>query len=132
MNESLSYGYLIDIAEHQYFRSVDEKNLQAVLDCFNEDAVFTIQTSQTVHNGRDSGIKKMFENLFDNFSATTHKHFHWIVDPDNARIASQFTVDFWDENGKQLSSYTNCNYWYLKNGKFQDVFVYMSDQNVLV
>lgn len=131
MIESVNYGYLVEIAEHRYFRSVDEKNLQAVLDCFNEDAVFTIMTSQTVHRGRDDGIKKMFENLFANFKRTTHKHFRHVIDPDNGRIASQFTVDFWGLGGEEFA-YTNCNFWYLKDGKFQEVCVYMSDENVLV
>lgn len=131
MIETLTDGYLIDITEHKYFRSVDEKNLEAVLDCFNEDAVFTIQTSQTVHVGRDDGIKKMFENLFANFKKTTHKHFRHALDPENNRIASQFTVDFWGLEGEEFA-YTNCNFWYLKNGKFQDVYVYMSSENVLV
>jgi ketosteroid isomerase-like protein len=131
MIETKTYGYLIDIVEYRYFRSVDEKNLQAVLDCFNEDAVLTEVTSQTVHRGRDEGIKKMFENLFENFKATTHKHFHHVVDPENGRVASQFTVDFWGLKGEEFA-YTNCDFWYLENGKFQDVYVYMSDENVLV
>lgn len=126
-----TFGSLIDIVEYKYFRSVDEKNLEAVLECFNEDAVFTIMTSQTVYHGRDSEIKKMFENLFDNFHKTTHKHFHHVVDHETHRISSQFTVDFVDKEGGEFS-YTNCNFWYLEGGLFQRVYVYMSDENVLV
>lgn len=130
MAEQTTYGYLIDMVEYRYFRAVDEKNMDEVLDCFNDDAVFTIQTSQTVHNGRE-GIRTMFENLFSNFEMTTHKHFHHVADPENNRVASQFVVDFLDPDGKRFS-YTNCNFWYLEGEKFQRVFVYMSDENVLV
>jgi len=131
MSDEITYGYLVDMVEHQYFRNVDEKNLDGVLDCFNKDAVFTIQSSGTVHEGRDDGIKEMFENLFDNYDRTIHRHFHHIADPPNSRIASQFTVDFW-EPGEDTYYYTNCNFWYLEDGKFQEVYVYMSDENVLV
>lgn len=131
MGSDITYGYLVDMVEHQYFRNVDEKNLTAVLNCFNKDAVFTIQSSGTVHEGRDTGIKTMFENLFENYEATMHRHFHHIADPPNSRIASQFTVDFWEHDGSEYF-YTNCNFWYLEDGKFQEVYVYMSDENVLV
>ena len=41
-----------DLAVRQYFASVDRKDLNAVLDCFNADAVFTIPRRFRV-NGRD-------------------------------------------------------------------------------
>ena len=34
MAEQTTYGYLIDMVEHRYFRAVDEKNMDEVLDCF--------------------------------------------------------------------------------------------------
>ena len=59
---------------NRYFGSVDKKNLQAVLDCFNEDAVFTIQSHLTVHKGRDAGIREMFVKLFE-YKSIVHTDF---------------------------------------------------------
>jgi ketosteroid isomerase-like protein len=56
------------MVEKRYFASVDRKDMTPVLDCFCEDAVFTIQSAFSVHEGRDTGIKKMFEEYFENFT----------------------------------------------------------------
>src|SRR3712207_9111958 len=49
---SRRHDYYVDMVEHAYFANVDRKDMDAVLDCFREDAVFT------THEGRDSGIRK--------------------------------------------------------------------------
>jgi hypothetical protein len=46
----ITAGYLIDMVEY-YFAAVDRNDLDAVLSCFNEDAVVTIQSAQAVHPG---------------------------------------------------------------------------------
>ena len=51
------YPYYIDIVTKRYFDGVDNKRLEQVLDCFTEDAVLTEVTSNTVHEGRDAGIR---------------------------------------------------------------------------
>jgi len=126
MPGDVTYGSLIDMVEHQYFASVDKLDLDAVLDCFNEDAVFTIQSAQAVHSGRDAEIRAMFEELFANYKTRMrHIHFHHVVDPENNRIASQFEVELTDGDGAEMLL-TNANFFYLENGKFSRVFVYMS------
>ena len=79
--EALPYPYYIDIVTKRYFDGVDNKDMQKVLDCFTEDAVLTEVTSNTVHTGRDAGIKAMFTKLFADFSSIWHGNFVHTADP---------------------------------------------------
>lgn len=124
-----SREWYMDLAIKEYFGNVDKKNLQHVLDCFNEDAVFTIQSHFTVHKGRDTGIRKMFENLFE-YKSILHTDFESIVDVENGSISSRFRVELDPPNGAHVHL-MNVNHWYIKNDKFQRVYVWMSGQNVL-
>ena len=58
--------YYKDMVVNRYFGKVDRKDLGGVLRTFTPSAVFTIQSAFTTHEGRDTGIRKMFENLFEN------------------------------------------------------------------
>lgn len=130
MNEKLTREQLIDMAQKQYFANVDKKDLPAVTGCFHEDAVFTIQSSFTVHEGRDGGIKEMFERLFENHSSILHADFETIADPEGQSVSSRFRVELNHVDGSHVTL-MNVNHWYLKDGKFQRVFVWMSGENVL-
>ncbi len=124
------YPYLIDIVTKHYFDGVDAKRLDTVLSCFNADAVLTEVTSNTVHTGRDHGIAAMFRKLFADFEAIWHGNFVHVADPETRAICSQFTVLITPNGGSELR-YENCNRFYLKNGRFERVFVYMSGDNLL-
>ncbi|HXN21749.1 MAG TPA: nuclear transport factor 2 family protein [Candidatus Dormibacteraeota bacterium] len=125
------HKFYIDMIEKMYFANVDAKNLPATLDCFCLDAIFTIQSSFTVHKGRDTGIKKMFESFFQNYKTGVHKDFVHIIDVENERCAVQFNVELVAPNG-HVTKLSNANVHYFENGKFKRVFVYMSGENVLV
>lgn len=123
--------YLIDMVVKHYFANVDAKNLQPTLDCFEPDVVFTIQSAFVTHTGRDSGVKKMFETLFSTYpNRIWHGNFRHIIDVENGHIASQFDVELIDAAGKE-TKLSNCNFFWLENGKFKRVYVYMSGENVL-
>jgi hypothetical protein len=64
----------------QVLGRVDHKDLGAVLRTFAPGAVFTIQSAFTTYEGRDTGIKKMFENLSENYEVIVHKEFVHVVD----------------------------------------------------
>ena len=128
--QALPYPYYIDIVTKRYFDGVDNKNLTQVLDCFTEDAVLTEVTSDTVHTGRDTAIKSMFEKLFTDFSGIWHGNFVHTADPASNAICSQFTVLITPNSGDELR-YENCNRFYLKGDKFHQVYVYMSGDNLL-
>jgi hypothetical protein len=124
--------YYVDMVVNKYFGNVDRKNMAAVLDTFNPGAVFTIQSAFTTHEGRDTGIRQMFRNLFDNYKIIVHKDFVHVVDVERNACAAQFNVELTDPAGN-LTKMSNCNFFYLDDaGKFKRVFVYMSGPNVLV
>jgi ketosteroid isomerase-like protein len=129
------------MVEDRYFGSVDRKDLAATLECFCPDAVFTIRSTTvcdgqlkaivTVHEGRDTGIRRMFENLFNNYTFMVHKDFTHVVDVEHERCAAQFNVVLVGTDGREIHM-SNCNFFYLEGGKFKRVYVYMMAENVLV
>jgi len=125
------YEYYIDIVTKRYFDGVDNYNLDQVLDCFHEDAVLTEVTSMTVHEGRDQGIREMFEGLFDAHSRIWHGNFVHTADTENEAICSQFSVEVTPKGADEELRYENSNRFYLKDGKFTRVYVYMSGENLL-
>jgi len=130
-DRSFDYDYYVEMVEKRYFASVDREDMDAVLDCFCEDAVFTIQSDFKVHEGRDTGIKKMFEDYFKAFTWGVHKDFVHLADPDRQCGASQFNVEVEAPDGTKTYM-SNANIHFFENGKFKRVYVYMSGgQNTL-
>jgi SnoaL-like domain len=127
---ALPYPHYIDIVTKRYFDGVDNKNMEQVLDTFTEDAVLTEVTSNTVHVGRDQGIRAMFTKLFADFESIWHGNFVHTADPGSNSVCSQFTVLITPNGGDELR-YENCNRFYQKGDKFQQVYVYMSGDNLL-
>ncbi len=126
------YEDLIDIVTKRYFHGVDTKNMDMVLGCFTEDATVQEVTSNTLHVGRDGGIRRMFETLFTNFGRNWHGNFVHTVDTEAGAVCSQFSVEIVPARGGAMQRYENCNRFYLHDGKFAQVFVYMSGPNLLV
>jgi ketosteroid isomerase-like protein len=116
----------IGIVEKRYFANVDRKNLQGVLDCFHPEAVFTIQSAFSTHEGRDTGIKRMFENLFEGYSRILHRDFRHVVDVEGECCASQFGVENVSARDGTETRLSNCNFFYFEGDRFKQVYVYMS------
>jgi ketosteroid isomerase-like protein len=131
MSAHRPYEFYVDMVENRYFGMADKKAIEAVLDCFCEDAVFTIQSAFTTYEGRDAGIRQMFINFFENFSVGVHKDFRHVVDIEHERCSCQFKVELTAPDGTR-THLSNCNFFYFENGKFKRVYVYMSGENVLV
>jgi ketosteroid isomerase-like protein len=127
----IPYEYYVDIVTKRYFHGVDNFNMDLVLDCFHEDATLTEVTSMTVHEGRDAGIKTMFEGLFAAHSRIWHGNFVHTADVDEQAICSQFSVEVSPTGADQPLRYENSNRFYMRDGKFTRVFVYMSGENLL-
>ena len=128
---AIPYEYYIDVVTKRYFHGVDNFDMDLVLDCFHEDAVLTEVTSMTVHEGREAGIRTMFGGLFDAHSRIWHGNFVHTADTQAESICSQFSVEVTPKQASQELRYENCNRFYLKDGKFSRVFVYMSGENLL-
>ena len=126
----LSRDALIEFATGTYFGNVDAKNLDAALDCFHDEALFCTQTSFTRHNGK-AEIRRMFEDFFAAYETIVHRDFTCTVDEANGRISASFVAELVDADGN-VTLLDNTNFWRLRDGKFQEVYVYMSGDNVLV
>lgn len=121
------YEFYIDLIEKKYMASVDNYDLNAVLDCFNEYAVYVHQSSFSTYTGRDTEIKTIFMNLFKNYPGKmVHKDFRHVIDLENERIASQYVSEIATEDGKEIFL-SNCSFFYFENGKFKEVYNYMSE-----
>lgn len=125
------YECYVDIVTKRYFHGVDNYNLEQVLDCFHDDATLTEVTSMTVHEGRDAGIRTMFEGLFAAHDRIWHGNFVHTADTQTQGICSQFSVEVTPKGEPDFLRYENCNRFYLRDGKFDQVFVYMSGENLL-
>lgn len=113
-----------------YFRALDERRLDDVLAHFNADAVFTVQSAFITCEGRDSGIRQMFEGYLDNWVNGLHTDFEHIVDPVADAISSRFRVELGGRDGTHQTK-QSVNHFYLHNGRFQRVYVWISGDNVL-
>ena len=127
---SLSGADLVDLATQRYFANVDAKNMDAVLACFHDTALFTIQTDHTRHHGKGE-IREMFQTFFDSYETIIHKDFVCTVDEKNGRVSAVFNVVLVDADGNETRM-QNTNFWRILDDKFQEVYVYMSGANVLV
>lgn len=127
---SLNREQLIQLAIHDYFGNVDAKNMDAVLNCFHDNAMMTVQTAFASHTGKDE-IKRMFTDFMGANKTIIHRDFTCTVDEKNGRIAASFTADLEDHDGNWVRL-ENTNYWRIRDDKFQEVYIYMSGENPLV
>ena len=126
----LSRDELIQLATETYFGNVDAKNMEAALDCFHDGALFCVQTDFTRHSGKEE-IRRMFEDFFGAYETIVHRDFTCTVDEANGRIAASFVAELTDADGG-VTLLNNTNFGRVRDGKFQEVYVYMSGANVLV
>ena len=126
----LSRDALIDLALHRYFANVDAKILEATLDCFHDEALLCVQTAFTRHAGK-AEIRRMFEDFFSGYAVIVHKDFTCTVDDKNGRIAASFEAVLTGHDGS-VTRLFNTNFWRVRDGRFQEVYVYMSGENPLV
>ena len=104
-------------------------DVEATLACFEPDASFTIATYDSVFRGRDGEIRAMFERLNARYARVWHGAFDHVVQPPG-RIASRFRVENTLHDGS-LRVKHNCNFFSVRDGRFDAVVVYMSGDNSL-
>lgn len=125
----LSRDALVELAIEKYFASVDGKDIDAVLDCFHDTSSVCVQTAFARHNGK-AELRRMYLDFFDSFDVIVHKDFTCTVDEANGRIAASFEAVLTKDGSK--TQLFNTNFWRVRDGKFQDVYIYMSGTNPLV
>lgn len=122
---------LIEMVVDRYFHAVDHYDLDGVLACFHDDATFTVRSEVPAHHKGIDEIRNVFEELFKAFPhKMMHRDFHHIVDVEGGNIASRFFVELRSVDYEDIFQ-TNCNFFYVEDGRFKDVHVYMMGQNVL-
>lgn len=123
--------FLIDMVENKYFNSVDNYDIEKVLECFSENATITIRSGQPAEHKGKAEIRVMYEELFENFpNRMVHRDFSHIADEENESIASMFFVELMSTNNDEIYQ-TNSNFFYIENEKIVDMHVYMMGKNVL-
>lgn len=127
---TLSRAQLIELATRDYFARVDAKDMTGTLACFHDEALFCVQTSFTRHAGK-AEIGRMFADFFGAYATIVHRDFICTVDERNGRIAASFEAVLTAADG-QVTRLRNTNFWRVRDGRFQEVYVYMSGDNVLV
>ena len=127
---SLNREQLTELAINSYFGNVDAKNLEAVLDCFHDNAMITVQTAFTTHAGREE-ISRMFVDFMGAYKTIIHKNFSCTVDDKNGRITASFVAELEDHDGNWTTLH-NTNFWRIRGDRFQEVYIYMSGENPLV
>jgi hypothetical protein len=90
-----------------------------------------IRSPCATHEGRDTGIRKMFQNLFENYTLIVHKDFTHVVRREQFLLgAVQRRADGF---GGQTYHALQLQLFYLDEaGKFKRVFAYLSGPNALV
>lgn len=126
----LSRSELIELATKKYFGSVDRKDMEGTLACFHDEALFCVQTAFTRHAGKDE-LRRMFTDFFGAYETILHHGFKCTVDEKNGRIAASFEAVLTAADG-EMTKFHNTNFWRIRDGKFQEVYVYFSGANVLV
>lgn len=126
----LSRDELIDLAINRYFARVDAKDMEATLSCFHDEALLTVQTAFTRHAGKPT-IGRMFRDFFDGYATIVHKDFTCTVDEKHGRIAACFEAVLTGHDGA-VTRLHNTNFWRVREGRFQEVYVYMSGANPLI
>jgi hypothetical protein len=75
-----------------YFKGVDEENIDAILETLTEDCVFSIETHGIKLVGHKE-IISMFKRLWKNHKSVEHKEFYFVKDPirqsDRCEVSSQ-------------------------------------------
>ena len=112
-----------------YFKGVDEENINKILKTLTVDCVFSIETHGIELIGHQE-ITGMFKRLWKNHKSVEHKNFFFINDPIRNQIAVRFQVKNILHNGKIVFK-SNCNFFTLKDGIFSEVRVYMAGENTL-
>ncbi len=119
---------MIDLVR-RYFDAVDKEDLAAVNATLADDCVFTVETHGVRLQGREE-IKSMFVRLWANHAAVRHQDFVYVPAPKQARIAVRFAVVNTHRDGS-LTRKSNCNFFEVRDGRFDRVAVYMAGENTL-
>ena len=112
-----------------YFAAVDAEDIDGVMATLTHDCRFTVETHGVELNGHEQ-IRGMFARLWDDHAAVLHDRFTFVPNAGQGRIAAQFRVVNTEYDGDRTIK-SNCNFFTLRDGRFDTVAVYMAGANTL-
>jgi len=112
-----------------YFKGVDEENLALILRTLHPNCVFSVETHNVCLTGHTE-ITDMFLQLWSNHASVLHDQFHFVEGRAGREIAVRFQVTNKRLDGTFVHK-SNCNFFTVREGKFESVRVYMSGENTL-
>ena len=127
--ENLNEKFISEDLVLQYFKGVDEEDIDAILKTLTEDCVFSIETHRIKLVGHEE-ITSMFKRLWKNHKSVEHKEFNFVKDHISNQVAVRFQVKNVLLNG-QFMFKSNCNFFTLRDSLFSEVRVYMAGENTL-
>lgn len=113
----------------EYFAAVDGQDAARLLATLTEDCRFTVETHGVELVGHEA-IGGMFERLWRDHAAVRHDAFTFVPAAGQDRIAAQFRVTNTLDDGSLVHK-SNCNFFHLRDGRFDSVAVYMAGENTL-
>ncbi len=92
---------LIECVE-AYFASTDNFDVEATLKTMTPDCTLEYLSADIHHQGRDTGIKKYFENRAQTLTSAWHGNFSHTVDTEQGRVATRFNVRREEKDGEMV------------------------------
>jgi uncharacterized protein (TIGR02246 family) len=113
-----------------YFKAVDDKDVDAILAHFADDATLTVQTDHAVFSGADE-IRRMFTDFCGGSVSIFHEILNIVVEPETRKVATEQTYIGELEDGTKNDMH-NCNFFDVDaEGKFSRVIIWMAGTNPL-
>jgi uncharacterized protein (TIGR02246 family) len=113
-----------------YFKAVDAKDVDAILDHFADDATLTVQTDHAVFSGAEE-IRRMFADFCGGSVSIFHEIKNIVVEPEAGKVATEQSYIGELVDGTKNDMH-NCNFFDVgPDGKFTRVIIWMAGQNPL-
>jgi len=113
-----------------YFKAVDAKDVDAILEHFADDATLTVQTDHATFAGADE-IRRMFTDFVDNSVSIFHEIKNIVVEPEAGKVATEQSY-IGELNDGTKNDMHNCNFFtFDEDGKFKRVIIWMAGTNPL-
>jgi uncharacterized protein (TIGR02246 family) len=113
-----------------YFKAVDAKDVDAILEHFADDATLTVQTDHATFAGADE-IRRMFTDFVDSSVSIFHEIKNIVVETDAGKVATEQSY-IGELNDGTKNDMHNCNFFDIgPDGRFTRVIIWMAGTNPL-
>ena len=114
-----------------YFARVDSGDVEGTLELMTPDCYLEVTTAGVHHEGRETGVRGVFERRLEDVAEAWHGDFTHVADGGTGRVASRFAVRRLAKDGTRLQM-DNINMFLFEGPLIKAISVWMSDENTLV